>query len=263
MSAGAVFERDGERFMPTELARGPWDVNALHGGAVAAIVGDAVERFQPDAGLAVTRFTFELLRPVPMAPLTVTTEMLRPGRRVQLVGASVDAGGVEVLRSTALRVLPVPTGMADGLDPPDGRPPPPSSLPPLDRLIAEERPANFSDAFELRLARGAPFGTPGPATMWFRLRVPVVAGEEPSPLQRVLGAADYGNGISGVLDYQRYLFINPDLTVYLRRPAHGEWVALDAISWLEPGGAAYAEGALYDEHGRLGRAVQGLYVAER
>jgi hypothetical protein len=260
---GAVFERDGERFVPTELARGPWDVNALHGGAVAAIVGGVVERFEPDAGLAVVRLTFELLRPVPMAPLTITTEMLRPGKRVQLVGASVWAADVEVVRAIVLRVLPVPGDIPDGIDAPDDPPPPPESVGSLDRMIGQERPTNFSDAFELKLARGAAFGTPGSATMWFRLRVPVVAGETTTALDRVLVAADYGNGISGVLDYERFVFINPDLTVYLRRPARGEWVALDASSWLEPGGGAWAEGALYDERGRVGRAVQGLYVAAR
>jgi hypothetical protein len=160
-------------------------------------------------------------------------------------------------------VLPVPEDIPDGIDGPDDQPPPPESLTPLDRMIREERPTNFGDAFELRRARGAAFGTPGPATLWFRLRVPVVAGETPTPLDRVLVAADFGNGISGVLDYERFVFINPDLTVYLRRPARGEWVALDATSWLEPGGGGWAEGALYDERGRVGRAVQGLYVAAR
>jgi hypothetical protein len=258
----AVFERDGECYVPTELARGPWDVNALHGGAVAAIIGGEVERFQADGSLTVVRFTYELLRPVPMAPLTVSAEILRPGRRVQLVGASVRVGEVEVVRATALRVLSVPD-IPEGIDAPDDPPPSPESLPALGRFIAEERPTNFSDAFDLRLARGAAFGTPGPATMWFRLRVPVVAGDPPTPLDRLLVAADFGNGISGVLDYERFVFINPDLTVYLRRPAGGEWVALDATSWLEAGGGGYAEGALYDEQGRIGRAVQGLYVAAR
>ena len=87
----AVFHLDGERHVPTELARGPWDPGAQHGGAAAAILGRAVERFQPELGLAVTRITFELLRPVPLAPLVVTTAMTRPGKRVQLVTASLRA----------------------------------------------------------------------------------------------------------------------------------------------------------------------------
>jgi hypothetical protein len=259
----AVFHLDGGAFVPSELARGPWDVNAQHGGAAAAILGRAVERFEPDAGLAITRITFELLRPVPMGPLTIATHLLRPGRRVQLVGASLAAGDVEVVRATALRVLGVPSEVPGSIDPQDRPPPAPGSLAPMDRLIAAERPTNFGDAFDLRLAGGAAFGTPGPATMWFRLRVPVVAGEDPSPLMRTLVAADFGNGISGVLDYERWVFINPDLTVYLRRPAAGEWVALDASTWLEPEGGGFAESTLYDERGRIGRAVQALYVGPR
>lgn len=259
----AVYHLDGGRHVPTELARGPWDPGAQHGGAAAAILGRAVERFQPELGLPVTRITFELLRPVPLAPLTVTTAMARPGKRVQLVAASLHADDVELVRATALRVLPVPSDITGDLDAPDRTPPRPSAAAPVERLIDQERPTNFSDAFEMRLANGEPFGTPGPSSMWFRLRVPVVAGEAPSPLQRVLVAGDFGNGISGVLDYQRFVFINPDLTVYVRRPPAGEWVGLDAITWLEPGAGGYAESALYDERGRIGRAVQALYVAPR
>ena len=259
----AVFHLDGARHVPTELARGPWDPGAQHGGAAAAILGRAIERFQPELGLAVTRITFELLRPVPLAPLVVTTAMTRPGKRVQLVTASLRADDVEFVRATALRVLPVPSDIPDDIDGPDRRLPDPGATAPAGQLIAQERPTNFSDAFELRLVDGRPFDTPGPARMWFRLRVPVVGGEEPSPLQRVLVAADFGNGISSVLDYERFVFINPDLTVYVRRPPVGVWVGLDAASWLEPGAGGYAESALYDERGRIGRALQALYVAPR
>jgi hypothetical protein len=259
----AVFHLEGEHFVPTELARGPWDPNAQHGGAAAAVLGRAVERFEPELGLAVTRITFELLRPIPLVPLAVTAAMTRPGKRVQLVTASLTADEVELVRATALRVLRVPRDVPDDTDAAEQAPPAPGTAAPLERLIAQERPTNFSDAFELRLVDGQPFGTPGPSRMWFRLRVPVVAGEEPSALQRVLGAADFGNGISGVLDYQRFVFINPDLTVYVRRAPAGVWVGLDASTWLEPGAGGYAESALYDERGRIGRAVQALYVAPR
>ena len=96
--------------------------------------------------------------------------------------------------------------------------------------------------------------------MWFRLRVPVVAGEEPTPLQRVAAAADFGNGVSAALERGRYLFINPDLTITLHRPPAGEWVGLDAVTHAEAHGVGLAESALYDEHGRIGRSVQTLLV---
>jgi hypothetical protein len=99
----------------------------------------------------------------------------------------------------------------------------------------------------------------GAATVWFRLRVPFVAGEKVSPLMRVAAAADFGNGISSVVDWNAgWLFINPDLTVHLSRPPAGEWVGLDARTFPSDGGVGFAESALYDQDGRIGRSVQSL-----
>ena len=96
-----------------------------------------------------------------------------------------------------------------------------------------------------------------------RMRHPLVAGEEPSPLQRVLTAADSGNGVSSTLDWTRYLFINVDLSVHLTRLPTGEWVGLDAITIPEPTGIGITDTALFDERGPLGRATQTLLVSER
>jgi hypothetical protein len=107
------------------------------------------------------------------------------------------------------------------------------------------------------------FDEPGPATDWIRLRVPVVPGETPSGLQRVAAAADFGNGISRFVDFEKLLFINPDLTIYLHRDAVGEWVCLDASTTLEPNGTGLAHSQLFDEQGVLGRSLQSLLVDAR
>jgi hypothetical protein len=96
-----------------------------------------------------------------------------------------------------------------------------------------------------------------------RTRHPLVTGEEPSPLQRVLAAADSGNGVSAALDWRRWLFINVDLTVHLHRMPATEWVCLDAVTIAEPEGVGIADTAIYDERGPIGRAVQTLLVSER
>jgi Acyl-CoA thioesterase C-terminal domain len=95
-----------------------------------------------------------------------------------------------------------------------------------------------------------------------RMRHPLVAGEPPSPLCRVLVAADSGNGVSAALDYQRWRFINPDLTVYLLRPPTGEWVALEAAT-SAAAGIGLADTALHDEQGPIGRAAQALFIDRR
>jgi len=260
--ADALFERDGARFVPTELCRGPWSPDAQHGGPPAALLARSAERFEGGEEMHVARLTVELLRPVPLVPLTVTLRWARPGRKVQIVEAALRAGDTEVARALALRIrrvaLPVPPDL-------DHRPPPPplprqgsQSLPPWGDGIL--RPAFHADAVEHRFVAGG-FDRPGPATDWIRLRVPVVGGEAMTPLARVAAAADFGNGVSWVLSrLEGWQFINPDLTIYLHRMPGGEWVCLEAATWVEPHGVGVAESRLWDERGPIGRAIQSLLL---
>jgi hypothetical protein len=253
----AVFLPDGPRFVPTALAAGPWDPGAAHGGAPAALLGRAIEAAAPDGDMHVARVSVEFLRPVPLAPLEVETELLRPGRRVQLLGARLRADGTEVCRATALRIR-----RAAGAAPAPATPSPPGPEQGRAEALARSRVGGFGGtAVEQRFVAGD--WSPGPATVWMRLTVPLVAGEEPSPLVRVLAAADFGNGVGPALDWNHHLFINPDLTVYLERPAEGEWVCLEAATHLGVPGTAVAESVLFDVRGRLGRAVQALLVEPR
>jgi hypothetical protein len=115
---------------------------------------------------------------------------------------------------------------------------------------------------DYRFISGA-FMEPGPATVWMRPRVPLLPGEDFTPLQRVLVAADSGNGVSSPLDWRAYLFINVDLSVHLHRMPRGEWVCLDAVTLPEREGVGLSDTALFDEAGAIGRAAQTLLVAER
>ena len=117
------------------------------------------------------------------------------------------------------------------------------------------------DAVEIRFVAGA-FGG-GPATAWFRLRRPLIEGEQTTPLQRLAAAGDFGNGISAALSWDDYLFINPDLTLYIEREPVGEWICLKAQTLIAPDGIGTAESILYAERGRVGRATQALLIARR
>jgi len=114
---------------------------------------------------------------------------------------------------------------------------------------------------EVRFASGGRGS--GRALAWFRLRCPVLAGRELTPCQRAVAAADFGNGVSHALPFDRFIFVNCDLTVHLHREPAGDWVALDARTDLSPLGVAQATSVLYDERGRIGIAAQSLFVAER
>jgi hypothetical protein len=133
--------------------------------------------------------------------------------------------------------------------------------PGADGFNPPHRPMFAPDAIEIRFVEGV-FGN-GPATAWFRQRVPIVAGEQSTPLQRLAAAGDFGNGISAILPWDEYVFINPDLTIYIDRPPVGEWICLQSQTIVPPGGVGIAESVLYDEHGRVGRATQALLMDRR
>jgi hypothetical protein len=106
------------------------------------------------------------------------------------------------------------------------------------------------------------WGRPGPADMWLRLTVPIVAGEETTPFQRVAAAGDFGNGVAAAFDRGRYSCINPDLTITLHRLPVGEWVGLDSATYPEREGYGVAESVLHDEAGRVGRGIQTVLIDE-
>lgn len=259
-SPDAFYLPDGDGFASTPFTRGPWSPEHQHAGPPAALIARAIESALPeDTPMQVARMTLEILRPVPIDRLTVTTETLHAGRKLRLLEAELHGGGKTLIRARTLAVrtgeIPVPPA------PDRGEPP----VPP-DEAAAFQFPfftgdAGYHTAMEVRIARGE-FGK-GPVAAWMRMRIPLVAGETPTPLQRVMTAADSGNGVSIVLDIRRHTFVNPDLTVYLHRYPAGEWVCLDAMTTPQSHGIGLADTRLYDEKGPIGRSAQSLIIQER
>ena len=261
----AVFAIEGDALVPSIHARGPWDPGAMHGGAPTALLARAIEALATPVPMRVVRLAVEFPSAVPLVRLTATARLTRPGRRLALAEASLaTADGTVVLRAQATLLrrgaveLPEaalsPGEDADAIPGPDeGR---------LAHWTGGDETAGFHlTAIELRFARGD-WGR-GPAVGWFRFALPLVGGEEPSPLQRAVAFADFGNGLSRALDFRTHLFVNTDLTVHLQREPVGEWVALDARTDLDVAGIGQATSILRDEHGRLGVAAQSLYVDAR
>lgn len=256
----SIFQPAGnDLYMPTEAALGPWTDKALHGGPPTMLMAREVERFQPDENMFVTRLTVELLRPVGRTPLAVRCRLVRPGRKVQLVEASLWNDENEVARATALRIRRSDVAVPHNAEPPPHLLPEPSGV-----WTGSYRagPAYHADGVEIRTARELR-GEGAPGWGWIRLKLPLVPGEEPSGLVRICASADFPNGISYVVDPRKISYVNPDVTVYMHRLPLGEWVMVDARTWLQPFGTGFAEGALYDEKGRIGSSMQGLLVEAR
>jgi hypothetical protein len=200
--------------------------------------------------------TVDILRPVRVAPLEVTTRVVRPGRRVQLVEAAVHAGGDPVMRLAAWQVAAAPD-QAPAAGPRLAPPPFPGPQPPLPEGLAHL--AGYMSAVEWRFADGG-FDEPGPAAAWARPLLPLVGGETMSPLQRVLLLADSGNGVGTAVDRKRWLSINTDLAVSLHRDPAGEWLCLQSEATITPGAASATETLLFDREGAVGRATQTLLI---
>jgi len=257
----SFYVAEGDGFRATELTRGPWDPEAQHAGPPAALLGREIERLGGAEGFQAGRITFEVLRSVPIAAVRPTARVIRPGRRVQLVEASLTHGDDVLIRASAWLLR---TGAVDlpGFPPaPDPEVPGPAEGEDVDFFPTGEA-VGYHTAMEYRFVAGS-FLEPGPATVWMRPRFPLVPCEAPSPLQRVLVAADSGNGVSATLDWRRFLFINVDLTVHLERMPEGQWVCLDAATRPERNGVGSADTLLFDERGRIGRALQTLLISER
>ncbi|HEU4737254.1 MAG TPA: thioesterase family protein [Solirubrobacterales bacterium] len=259
--ADAFFEPDGGLYVPSELTRGPWDPGSQHAGPPSALLGREIERMDGSEGFQVGRVVFEILRPVPIGPVRIETRVLRPGRKVRMVEASLSGEAGELIRATAWQLrtteLELPAGAVDEAPPPAG---PEEGWTP--EFFPTGQEAGYHTAMDWKAVAGA-FLEAGPATVWMRMRQPLVAGEEPTPLQRALIAADVGNGISAVLDYRSYVFINVDLTVHFERMPEGEWVCIDAVTRPRPSGIGSAESVISDQRGRIGRAAQSLLIEKR
>jgi acyl-coenzyme A thioesterase PaaI-like protein len=268
---------------PTEHARGPWDPRALHGGAPAALITSVFERMEPGSQLRIARLGFEFLRPIPLAPLTLTTRIVRPGRRVQELAAELSAappdgggdpgsGGAQVVcRASALRVQDVsPEAAAASASAAAGgaarmrcesMPGPATASPVRFSLNGSDEPGFAGTSMEMRWLDDS-YGL-GPGRVWMRLRHPLLAGWELTPMARLAATADFGNGVGAALPFERFLFINADLSIHLQRQPHGEWIGLDAHTLLCDGGTGLAESVIHDERGPVGRAFQTLVVEPR
>jgi hypothetical protein len=255
-----LYRVENETAFTSDCAAGPWDPRLQHGGAPSALISWAAESIPTREPMQVARVTVDLLRPVPIAPLQIRTEVLREGRKIQLCSVTLLHQDVVVVRATVLKIRQAEVQLPDTAaeekvvlpGPDEGREP--------DGVLGH--PNAFIRGMTLRVVQGA-FRQPGPAAIWFRAHRPVIDGQPLSPLMRVAMTADFCNGVSAVLDFKTWTFINGDLTISLARTPVGEWILLDAQSWLGHSGAGIAFAKLADSRGYFGRAIQSLVIEPR
>ncbi len=255
----SIYRVEGAAAETSVFAGGPWSPKLQHGAAPSSLICWAVEQLPSPVPMRVARLTVDLMRPVPVAPLTIETEIVREGRKIQLVAVKLLADGAEVVRASALRIRVEPREMPAIANGPAVELPVPDLCGPPD-FFATETP--FLKGIEMRVAKGG-FRIPGPAAIWCRATRPIVADAAISPLMRAAIAADFCNGTSSVFDMKDWTFINADLSVSLGREPVGEWILLDAETWVGPDCIGIAAARLADTQGYFGRAVQSIIFEKR
>lgn len=251
----------------TPLANAGWYDEGQHGGAFASLVAGHVEMNVPTLGeMQTNRVTVEIFRVIPLVELRIETEVIREGKRIQSVEARVfDPEATLLSKATIQRLrvadLPLP---ADAAPPALELPGPEEDFDEVGDawgVGASGKTMFHRHAMEVREVYGG-FSEKGPGAVWMRLTKPIIAGRETTPLQRVVATGDFANGVSRALDYNEWVFMNPDLTIHVARYPKGEWVALEAESGYGELGRGVATGTLWDAYGWLGRSTQSLYLDE-
>jgi hypothetical protein len=262
----ALYVPADDGFTATALTIGPWDPGFQHAGPPAALLAREVERAGGIRGGQPVRLAYDILGPVPVGPVRVRAEVLRPGRRIELVQAVLDAGDDRpLMRVTAWRMRVSEGGLAAAPGVPE---PPVPAMPAAPEASLPEEATFFSEeiayhrALEWRFAAGT-FNGPGPAAAWTRPVCALVEGEPMTPLEHLLVMTDAASGISAMLDWNSATFANVDLSVALLRAPRGEWMGMDAATHLGGSGAAQCFAALFDADGYLGRSSHALFVEPR
>lgn len=244
----AFFREVDGAFEPSEQARGPWDPDSLHGRVLVGLLGRTFEQRFGEHDLQLSRLTTELFRMPPFAPLTVTAEAIRDGRRIRVVDGAITANGVEVARSRAV--------MLRRTDQPTGRvwSPPPWDAPPPEQVAAPAPRERGLPMWETRPIEGGTFGDVVRKRAWLRETRPLVEGEEMTPFVRVALASDFTNPFANSGD-SGLNFVNADVTLYLHRYPVDEWLGFEVAGHHSADGIAVAECHLHDRQGAIGRSI--------
>jgi hypothetical protein len=244
------------RFSPTRATESPWETSAQHGGPPSALLAHLATAAAGEH-LRAARVSVDFFGAIPRRELTIEVSPVRPGRRIDLTEAAMTVEGrtVAVARVWSIATGPTPPVVTELTPPP--------AVPEVSSHFLPHLPDwGFGQALDWRYTAGSA-DQQGPADVWTRVLVPLIAGQELTGLDRTLVAADAANGISAELPISTWLSIPPGMTTHLTREPDGEWVHLSARSSIAADGIGLCLGTLSDAAGEIGQVSQPLLVRER
>jgi len=252
----ALFDRDGATLLPTTSCRGPWDHGFLHGSAVCGALGWALEQACDDEALVLARATIEIRSMVPLGQLRTRSTVVKPGRRAQVIEATLSNDRGVVARAASQWVTHRPSAAPSAAQAVPARPAHATQTGP-GAAFDYPRPGFNCDAVEVRTLTGTT-EEPGPGSIWVRLRVPVVEGEATSPLLALLTLTDFAAAVGWERSPTGAAFINTDVTLQINRYPVGPWLLLDSRTHASHIGVGFLETTVSDDAGPFGRVLQTL-----
>lgn len=253
----SYYQRTGDhRYTPTVHAGGAWDPDELHFSPLGGLIVHAIDRHRATrtgAGLLLSRISFDILGRLTLDECEIRVEVLRPGRTIELVEATVVIAGRPAVRArgwllAALDTAAVAGGAVEPLTPPGQL----ASWP-----LTSVWPGGYIASLDVRPL--AP-PQPGRATAWLSTPLSLVAGETSSPLASYVALVDTANGIAVRQPPTAWMFPNVDLTIHLHRQPEGRWTGLDTTVVFGPLGHGVTSTVLHDLAGPVGHAQQMLTV---
>lgn len=256
---GAYFVRlDDRRFDATSAVQGAWNVDEQHIAPTFGLLTHILERdhlARHDAPLAMSRISFDILGTLPIDTVELSTRVVRPGRTIELVEATLTHAGRPAVIARAWFTVEADTSEIAGtaLEP----------MPSPDTMPTWEATAIWPGEFVTTADAHRAEVEPGRARFWVRPRLPLLEGEEVSATARMLGVVDFANGFTPRVPPASAYFPNIDLTAHLFRAPESEWTGFDTRVSFGPRGHGLTHSVLHDLHGPLGTVQQTLTVRPR
>ena len=249
-----MFTRDRAYYLPSERARGGWDLEMMHGGACSTLLAHAVESERHDPDLFIARLTVDLFRPVRHGPLTVSTNVVREGKRIKVVDACILVDGTVSARASGVMLRRVPSVPGNLTLPQHPAIPSWDSVPLRHWIDAPGDPSRqWHHAMEVRRLADPKSGRPMAA--WIRVLDPFLPGIPLSAFVRAAAVADSTNPVGNISRPGRQGFINADITLYLYREPVGEWICLEGIGRADHAGIGLSTVHLHDSQGFVGHTA--------
>ena len=261
-SASLALPKGGSAYELTGMARGPWQADAAHGGAPAALLVREAESHNEDGKMRLLSLSSTFFGPVMLGEIEITSEVVKPGRRQKVVSLKLTSNSRTATEARAILIRVTDVDLPDTVEPIGPTLAPVEDGEEVKRglwfpgvEIAFHRTANT-----VKVIEGGPESVNHTGTAWFHLDCLVVPNEAVSPAQRAAAAADFGNGLAHPVAFGEFLFVNCDLNVNLLREPAGEWIGVVSRTDVDRVGSGLTVTELHDAGGRFGSASQSLYV---